>query len=103
VSSNPLANLKIDYWYKALLVIGACVLIVSLSVEMKGVDNSVVQLVSLGAILIGIGEWINHPLRTTVVPGWIGTSYPRINTWSGNLFDLTGVICVSVGIVKTLL
>ncbi len=42
--SNPLANLTIDYWYKAVLVIGTGVLIAALSIEMKGVENSVVQL-----------------------------------------------------------
>ncbi len=42
MSNNPLSNLKIDYRYKALLVMAASVLIVSLSVEIKGVRNSVV-------------------------------------------------------------
>jgi len=102
MSSNPLANLKLEYWCKALLAIGACVLIVSLSVEMKGVDNSIVQLVSLGAILIGLGEWINHPLQVRVVAGLKISGHGRINTWSGNLFDVIGVLCASIGILKIL-
>lgn len=100
MSSNPLSNLKIDYWYKALLVIASCTLIVSLSIEMKGVANCVVQLISLGAVFIGIGEWINHPLQTGIVPGFKITSYNRVNKFGGNAFDLLGIICIVTGIMN---
>lgn len=103
MSNNPLANLKIDYWYKALLAIGVCVLILSLSLEMKGVQNSVVQLVSLGAILVGIGEWINHPLQERGGHGFKVSGHRRINTDPGNVCDLAGIILASVGIVKIFL
>ena len=100
MTNNPLSNLKIDRWYKALLVLAACVLIVSLSVEMKGVQNSVVQLISLGAIFVGIGEWINHPLQQKIGPGFKIAAYPRINTFGGNLFDFAGVVLIIVGAVR---
>jgi len=100
MSSNPLSNLKIDYWYKALLVLASCVLIVSLSVEMKGVKNCVVQLFSLGAVFIGIGEWMNHPLQTRIVPGYKITGHPRINTFGGSALDLLGLVLLIIGIVK---
>lgn len=95
-----MGNLAIDYWYKALLVIGTCVLIVSLSTEMKGVENSVVQLISLGSIFIGLGEWINHPLQVRLVPGAQISGYPRKNYASGNALDTLGVIFVFIGVVK---
>ncbi len=103
MSNNPLANLKIDYWYKALLVIAAFVLPFSLFVETKGVQNSVVQLLSLGSILIGIGEWINHPLQVRLGLGFKISGHARINKWPGNLCDLAGVIFVLIGVAKVFL
>ncbi|MFC1453812.1 hypothetical protein ACFLQL_01380 [Verrucomicrobiota bacterium] len=100
MTNNPLSSLKIDYWYKALLVLASCTLLVSLSVEMKGVENCVVQLISLSAIFIGIGEWMNHPLQTRITPGYKITGYPRINTFGGNSFDLVGLLLLIVGIIK---
>jgi hypothetical protein len=67
---------------------------------MKGVENCIVQLFSLGAIFIGIGEWINHPLQTRIVPGYKITSYPRVNKFGGNVFDLLGIVCIIIGIRK---
>ena len=98
MSSNPLSNLKIDYWYKALIVIGACVLLIALSVEVKVADNTVVGLFALGAIFIGLGEWINHPLQVRIMPGWQFEGYPRRNTVAGNSFDLLGFLFVGFGI-----
>lgn len=92
--SNPLNNLKIDYWYKAILVIATTLLIVSLSVKMIGVPNTFVQLMSLGAIFIGIGEWINHPLQQILAPGAKMTGYPRSNSILGTLFDFIGIIII---------
>ena len=100
MSTNPLANLAIDYWYKAVLVIATCVLIASLSVEMKGVENCVVQLIALGAIFIGLGEWINHPLQTRLIPGAKITGHPRRNKLGGNLLDALGVVLILIGVVK---
>lgn len=91
MSQNPLSALKIDYWYKILPVIGTVTLILGLTVELKSVSNTLVQLVSIAVIFIGIGEWINHPLQTKVGPGFKITSYNRINTLAGNVWDLVGI------------
>jgi hypothetical protein len=97
--SNPLQNLKVDYWYKAILVIGAVTLILSLTVDLKGIENSVVQIYSLAAILIGCGEWVNHPLQTKIYPpvpgvhnGLQGEGYTRDNSLVGVLLVIFGVL-----------
>jgi hypothetical protein len=54
-----LAALKIEHWYHVFVVLGAGGTIASLSFELKGVANAYVLIVSLGVLLIGIGEWIN--------------------------------------------
>jgi hypothetical protein len=94
MSDNPLKSLKLDYWYKILPVIGTVTLILGLTVDIKGVTNILVQLVSIGVIFIGIGEWINHPLQTGVGHNFTITSYNRINTISGNLWNLFGLIII---------
>jgi hypothetical protein len=97
--SNPLQNLKIDYWYKAVLVIGAVSLIISLTIDIKGVGNIPVLMFSLSAIFVGIGEWINHPLTTVLyhpninLPGGLkGEGYIRKNSMLGMFFVIIGVV-----------
>lgn len=99
MSQNPLSSLKIDYWYKILPVIGSITLILGLTVEIKGVSNILVQLVSIGVILIGIGEWINHPLQTSFGLNFKITSYKRLNKLSGNAWDLFGVALIVYAII----
>jgi len=104
--SNPLNNLKIDYWYKALLVLSAVILIAALTMKMEGVSNSIIQLLSLGGLFIGIGEWINHPLQTRIIPpnayyapgGAKLTSYNRRASLLGSLFDLLGFVIIVIGV-----
>ena len=91
MTQNPLSTLKIDYWYKILPVIGAITLILGLTVDIKGVSNIFVQLISIGVIFIGIGEWINHPLQTKLTMGLKITSRNRINTLAGNAWNLIGI------------
>ena len=104
---NPLKNLKIDYWYKALLVAGVVALFLSLTVELKGIENTTVQLISLGIFFIGLGEWINHPLQTRILPpgpqypGWSkAQGYLRSNSFLGNAFDIVGIILIGFGLSK---
>jgi len=91
MSQSPLSELKIDYWYKILPVIGSVTLILGLTVDMKGVSNILVQLVSIGVMLVGIGEWINHPLQTKVGAGLKITSHNRTHTFAGNAWDMIGI------------
>ena len=79
-------------------VIGTITLILGLTVDIKGVTNTLVQIVSIGVIFIGIGEWINHPLQTGVGPGYKITSYNRVNTLAGNIWDVVGIALIVYGL-----
>lgn len=107
MSPNPLANLKIDCWYKALVVIATALLLLSLTIDLIGIDNTIVQLLSLGLLLIGVGEWINYPLKTASVrpnvfapSGGKITGYNKRSVLLGILFVLLGVIIICIGILK---
>lgn len=91
MTDNPLSGLKLDYWHKLLPLLGVITLIIGLTVDVKGVANSFVQLVSLGVIFVGIGEWINHLLRIKMAPDFKFTSYNKKNTFAGNAWNLFGV------------
>lgn len=76
----------------------------SLTVKFQGIENAHVALVSLGAVLVGLGEWINHPLQEAIIPpgngypGWGKLSgYPRTNTFLGNAFLAGGIILLGLG------
>jgi len=106
--TNPLSKLKLDYWYKALVALSAVLLLMSLTVDLKGIENSIAQLLCLGSLFIGIGEWINHPLQTAIMPpnayyapgGAKITSYSRKPCLLGSLFDVLGFTIVAVGVYK---
>ncbi len=102
-----LAGLKIDKWYHVFVVLGAAGSIASLSVDLKGVANAHVLIASLGVLFVGIGEWINHPLQTAIVPpsAYLGgagilSGHPRNPSLLGSLFDLLGFILLVVGVWK---
>lgn len=80
--NNPLNNLKIEGWYHVFVILGAIFLGLSLTVEMKYIDNTTVQLLSLSSIFIGLGEWCNHPFN----------EIDRELRWSGIILDLIGVL-----------
>ena len=95
--TNPLQSLVIDYWYKAVTAASVAFLLIGMTVDLMGVENKTVILISLGFLFIGLGEWINHPLQTRVVPGMKITSYNRLATARGNLFDILGFVLVCIG------
>jgi len=106
MSTNPLAKLAIDYWYNAIAVAGLFILVISLTINLVNVDNNVVQLISLGAFFIGLGEWVNHPLQVELVapthnfPGGKLSGHPRNSSFIGVFFDLIGIALVVTGIYK---
>jgi hypothetical protein len=104
-----LTGLKIDKWYHVFVVLGAAGAIASVSFELKGVANAHVLIASLGVLFVGIGEWINHPLQTAILPpnaylggGGILSGHPRSPSLLGSLFDLLGFVLLVVGVWKIL-
>ncbi len=104
---NPLAKLNIDYWYHAVTVLSGVILFFSLFIEIQETSNSLVQLVSLGCFLIGLGEWINHPLQTKLhtpnefMPtGGITSGHPRNNRFLGICFVMIGILLLFIGFIS---
>jgi hypothetical protein len=63
-----LKDLQLDAWYMDLLYLGIIIFVTSLFVETRGITSGDLQLLSLGALLIGFGGWQNHELRLVIKP-----------------------------------
>ncbi len=103
---NPLSKLALDYWYKVLMVVGFVVFLLAGTGTLAAFPAAPTALISLGVFFIGLGEWINHPLKEALVagnvffpPGKI-SGHPRSPRALGYLFDLLGAISIIVGIYK---
>ena len=98
---NTLKNLELRDWYHIMIVIGFTLLILSLTVQLIGVDNNVVQLASIGLITYGLGEIINHPYQEKVqyVENALmhGKGHKRKNSPLGIFFIVVSVVffCIS--------
>ena len=95
---NPLQNLVVDKWYKALAVVSGAILVLGIATEVRVLDNATWCLIGAGGLFIGFGEWVNHPLQTKVpLPsrifpaGTVFTSYNRLPGFQGNTLDLIGL------------
>ncbi|MCS2152401.1 hypothetical protein MUU49_07375 [Scandinavium goeteborgense] len=98
---NPLANMKVDYWYKALMVIGGLLFVLNGTSFLNRYPMAPVAFLSAGIFFIGLWEWVNHPLRTRIVaPNIIARGYTRSNSPLGIAFDILGVALIAVGIFK---
>jgi hypothetical protein len=98
--SNPLQALKIDYWYKAVLVISTALLVVSLTVPLQEVSNAAVAAICVGGILIGLGEWINHPYQEKIGAGYKLSGHPRNNSLLGVALLIAGVAIAGYGVYR---
>ena len=64
---NPLKNMKIDYWYKALTVVGAALFVFNGTSFFDRYPVVPLGFLSSGIFFIGLGEWINHPLKVRFI------------------------------------
>lgn len=103
--ANLVGKLIIDEWYKMLTLAGFAVLVLSLTIELQ-VDNAMVSLFSLAALLIGIAELANHRYITALGPnpygpgGMVVKGRPRRMTPIGGAFWVAGVIALGFAVYR---
>ncbi len=93
-----LKNLSLDKWYKVVIYLGVILLIISLVVEIKVINNKQLLFLSLGFLFGGVGEWINHRKDTVIKPpnAYTGpTMLIEFEVWKpkliGVIFDIIGI------------
>jgi hypothetical protein len=101
--TNPLPTLQVDTAYKGVIAVSAVVLIAALAV-----NNAAVAIIALGFLVIGFGEWINHPKRSGYVPpsaynpAMTVTSTARDPSAFGLLVDGMGGLLILLGLYHLL-
>lgn len=101
-----LSKLKLEHWWHVVTAISAALLGLSLTVPMVGVENATVQLASLGGLLLGIGEWMNHPVQEELVPPEPGrpwgklTGHPYSPCVAGVLLDIAALACFAYAVYR---
>jgi len=96
-------NLKIDRWYKVFVYLGGFVLVVSLFVEVRGITNAQLQLISSGFFFIGIGEWKNHKVASWIKPPNVYTGPTALVQVPIRKADLFGICLDIIGLTLIIL
>jgi len=98
-------NLKPDTWYKALVYFGSSILVVAFFLDVKGITNTQLQLLSGGALVFGLGVWANETKEARIKPPNVYTGGPLLITrtfWSpgclGLIFNVIGVGLLVLGV-----
>ncbi|PSY67335.1 hypothetical protein C7B16_04320 [Escherichia sp. 20412-1] len=98
---NPLENMIVDYWYKALTVVGAMIFVINGTSLFDRYPVVPLAFLSSGIFFIGLGEWINHPLRVRFLgPGIFARGHNRSSCALGIIFDILGGCLIVTGVVK---
>lgn len=95
-----MGNFNIRAWYKGAVAAATALLGVGAVADEKGLLTF-----ALGLLLFGLGEWINHPFQTKVVPpmpgfphGAIGQGESRSPKFVGLIFDGVGLLLMCGGL-----
>ncbi|ODS01541.1 hypothetical protein AUC71_03095 [Methyloceanibacter marginalis] len=92
-----LKGFDLEHWWKMLAGFGAVMAVAAVTVKLIPIF-----FIGSGLFLIGLGEWINHPYREGMVPGYKISGHPRVNHLSGWLLDLIGFALAVFGMAKLL-
>ncbi|EKN3386059.1 TPA: hypothetical protein ACTR19_001324 [Yersinia enterocolitica] len=103
---HPLSKLALDHWYKVLIAAGSFVFVLNGTGVLEAYPTAATALISLGCVLWGIGEWINHPYQEKLVLDATGrisakiSGYRRNARLAGIVFDISGLGLIAFGIYK---
>lgn len=105
---SPLQKLALDHWYQVLMAIGAAVFLLAGGGLLKEFPTGATAAMAAGAFFIGMGEWINHPSQTIIVPATarfpagIVVGHPRHTSAAGIAFDAIGIALFALGVYMLL-
>ena len=82
-------------WWIAMVVVGSALLGAAIAAHERDLI-----LIAFGIVTFAFGEWRNHPLQTSISPGWHITSYPRRFTAFGTALDVIGIALIALGLYR---
>lgn len=90
-----LKDFDLEHWWKLAAAAGALIAIASAPTQFRPG-----MIIGIGILLFGIGEWINHPVRTGLGYGGVLTGYPRSNKPLGLLIAALGIGLFAFGLYR---
>jgi len=97
---NPLSKLALDYWYHVLMVTCFFVFLLSAAGVLKLLPVAPMIAISAGGFFVGLGEWINHPLQSAIIPLGVIQGHPRKSSVLGVLFVVCGIGFIAFGVYR---
>lgn len=100
---NPLSKLALDAWYKVIIVIGAFVILLNGAGLLPSYPVRETFMIGLGCVSWGVAEWMNHPVRETVLPRTYNTPALKVidHNWHpclvGIILDIFGLGLIAFG------
>lgn len=85
------------HWWILVGIAGALIAVASAPV--KFVPGFII---GLGLLTFGVGQWIDHPIRTDFRPGFQITGYPWRPSVFGVVLSLGGVVLFGFGLYRLL-
>ena len=91
-------------WYVAMIAAGTVI-----AAPAGATGHTHFFLVGVGLVLVGVGEFINHPYRENIVPGpyyaplWKVSGRSRAVNLTGLLFDASGCLLALYGLVRIII
>lgn len=99
----------LSYFFILLLLAGVLLLVYAFVTAEEGVYFNGLQQIAMGITLIGLGEWINHPLQKSVaVKDKKNFIFQRIKhrkrrpNGIGNILEIIGLLMVFTGFAEYL-
>jgi hypothetical protein len=96
--TTALSSLKLKYWYHALIAISFSIFLSNGFGLLERYPTTPTALVSLGSLIFGLGEWLNHPFQTKIINGLIGHGHARRANFCGSALGLIGLTMCAYGI-----
>jgi len=90
--TNPLSGLKIEHWWHAFTILGGAGMIGALAIRSDCSLQRDPFFAFFGLFLFGVGQWINHPIKQTLISGGILTTHQRHAYPLGIVFEILGGI-----------
>jgi hypothetical protein len=88
--------IKIDTWWKAVLVLGVIAAIGASIFDFNFIERKHLFGLGLGMILIGVGHWIAFRIFSTI-------AFNGILSWNGMKHNPVSVILIATGIIIVIL
>jgi hypothetical protein len=88
-------DLDTRQWWIAVVAIAG-----SLLVGAGTAGRTTTAIIAAGALIWGIGEWIQHPFQQFRKDGQIGNRYTRVQSLFGIAFNLIGIATVILAVIR---